>query len=294
MYGEDIPDADIYNFLGEFEEGTGTICEDEAQGLIFNKEKIRTYKNSYSKGSVKPRVVMLKHKKYQVYYKTFCPKWFAGESIPRDKGFMERLAVVHMIRGKPRGNIKKPSPKGKSELYRLRNKLLIWKIQRVGTRMTQIKTPYSGRDRELWEDFVNVFNGSKFLKKAVETVRSFVKQRQETITGSLEATVFRILVANLDGVSEIGSRTFWDILTYENPDLPGSFDPYNKRTFYPDGFTEKLTLNSLAVLLEDKFQGKKVPRIITSEGGRQCKITMYRFDKRVMKTLKSKYGIETS
>ena len=35
LYGTNIPAADVYNFLGTSEEGTGTIAEDEAQDISF-------------------------------------------------------------------------------------------------------------------------------------------------------------------------------------------------------------------------------------------------------------------
>ncbi len=135
LVSEDIPFADIYNFLGIDEEGTGTICEDEAQEMCRDRKKIRMYKSSYSKGSSKPIVIMTQNSKSQIYYKTFCAKWFAGETIPQDKGFLERLAVVHMIGGKPVKNIKRlVSESEKSSLSHLRNKLLIWKLQQLGTK----------------------------------------------------------------------------------------------------------------------------------------------------------------
>ena len=87
--GEDIPSADVYNFLGTDEEGTGTIAEDEAQELSRSYEKLRMYKSSYSKGSRKARIIGVDSLgKHQVFYKTFGPKWFAAERIPHDKGFL--------------------------------------------------------------------------------------------------------------------------------------------------------------------------------------------------------------
>ena len=54
LYSNDIPHADIYNFLGTGEESCGTISEDEAQDMWRDRNKIATYKNSYCRGSLKP------------------------------------------------------------------------------------------------------------------------------------------------------------------------------------------------------------------------------------------------
>ena len=127
--GEDIPMADIYNFLGKDEEACGTIAEDESQGLEPRDEKMRMYKSSYSKGSRKARILSADTSgKQQVFYHTFCLKWFAGERIPNDKGFLERLAVIHMISGIPESNIKRPSKDEIGKLSALRKKLLVWKL----------------------------------------------------------------------------------------------------------------------------------------------------------------------
>ena len=148
--GEDIPMADIYNFLGKDEEACGTIAEDEAQGLDPRGEKIRMYKGSYSKGSKKARILGADTSgKHQVFYHTFCSKWFAGEKIPNDKGFMERLAVIRMISGVPKSNIKRPSTEEIKELNSIRNRLLVWKLQNTETKIPCIESNFKNRDAEL-------------------------------------------------------------------------------------------------------------------------------------------------
>jgi hypothetical protein len=96
VVSEDWPYADIYNFLGTDEEGAGTIIEDEAQEMGKDRKKIRLYKGSYQKGSKKPIVIMTDKGRNQVFFNTFCCKWFGGETVPQDKGFRERLVIVYM------------------------------------------------------------------------------------------------------------------------------------------------------------------------------------------------------
>ena len=79
LYQTDLNYAGIYNFYGTQEEATGTIIEDEAQNLDSNKDKIRLYKNGYTRGS-RHAIVVGKDTghKHQIYYNTFGFKIFIG------------------------------------------------------------------------------------------------------------------------------------------------------------------------------------------------------------------------
>lgn len=290
MFSEDIPHANIYNFLGTDEEGTGTICEDEAQLLHKDGDKIRTYKSSYAKGSKKPRVIMTNNAKSQVFYNTFCAKWFAGERLPRDKGFMERLAVVHMVQGKPKSNIKRLTQKEQKRLDNIRKLLLMWKLQRIGRKPKVFDSGLTSRNQELWEDFLHVFVGTRFFAFAQDVVKHYTRQRRDTIEKSLEAKIFKILIGKLDEGNEVGSMSFWNTLTVGNPDLPGKLDGYTCRKFLPDEFDEELSPNVVSNILEDKFQGRKTART-KIHNGKQTKTTVYCFDEKILHKMKAKYGL---
>lgn len=292
LYGEDIPHADIYNFLGDDEEGTGTIAEDEAQEIWNDREKIRTYKNSYSKGSLKPRIVMTQNKKQQVYYKTFCPKWFAGEKVPQDKGFLERLAIVYMSEGFPPSNIKRASDKEKEQLQKLRNKLLIWKLQKVGTKFDHIESNLLGRDQELWEDFLSVVAKTKFYEKCKNVVSYYIKQRHATIQNSLEAKLLKLVLDKIGPDFELSFVAYWDYITNDNSELPGKLDERGSKTYYPDDYPNRITHNSLSKIFEYKFQGEKHQRKIRDSAGVQHQTTTYVFQKEILEKLISKYGIQ--
>jgi len=291
LISEDLPHADIYNFLGTEEEGTGTICEDEAQEMAKDREKIRTYKNSYSRGSSKPRVIMTNKGKYQVFYKTFCCKWFAGESVPQDKGFLERLVIVYMIGGQPDGNIKRATEKEKESLQELRKKLLFWKMQNIGKEFPRIYSWLEGRDQELWEDYLSIFSGTKYEELAKETAQYYLKQRHQTIKESLESVLFRILKPFLDKEKEIKSKQIWDIITTSDI-LPGKVDDRTNRTFYPDEMDVTITPNSLAKILQYKYQAKKIVRT-KSLNGRNKRTTYYVFNEKVLDILSKKYKIDS-
>jgi hypothetical protein len=292
LYGEDLPNADVYNFLGSDEEGTGTIAEDEAQELSKDREKIRTYKNSYSKGSNKARMLMLSNKKQQKFYKTFCPKWFAGEKIPQDKGFMERLAVIFMSEGEPRSNIKRVTDAEASELNELRNKLLIWKLQNIGKEVVRVDCGLKGRDQELWADFISVFHGTKYFEKCKNVVTFYVEQRQQSIHQSLEAKIFRLVLDKLNSDFQLNFVSLWDYIITENPILSGTVNEKTRKTFYPDDYPNQITHNSLAKIIEYKYQGIKVLKKYRDQSGIQHQTTMYSFNKDTINRLARKYGIQ--
>jgi hypothetical protein len=290
VVSEDWPHADVYNFLGTSEEGTGTICEDEAQEMAKDREKIRTYKNSYSKGSVKPRIIMTQNGRYQVFYKTFCCKWFAGETVPYDKGFLERLVIVYMLGGKPRGNLKSASFKEQMYLRKLRNKLLFWKMQNIGKDFLKTESGLSGRDAELWNDFLSIFHGTSFETQAKETSEFYLAQRRDSIKESIEAKIFRILKPLLDKSLEIESTQIWKMVT-NSDELPGKLDEHTGRTFYLDEMDRKLTHNSVSEIVRFKFQAKKKVRYEIIDGRRK-KTTSYIFEKDVVEFLSKKYHID--
>jgi len=289
--GEDIPMADIYNFLGKDEEACGTIAEDEAQGLDPRGEKMRMYKSSYAKGSKKARILGTDTPgKQQVFYNTFCQKWFAGEKIPNDKGFVERLAIIHMISGIPQSNIKRPSKNEVRDLNKLRNKLLIWKVQNIETKFQPINSNFKNRDAELWDDFLAVAHDTKYFDDAKKVADSYVKQRQDEIKNSFEAILFKIILTCLTSDGELKIMELWDHITNNNSELLGSLDEKTTKTFYPEEFGVKLTLNFLARTLEHTFHSKKKVRVI-KDGTRWRRETTYTFTRGIIDAFAYKYGI---
>lgn len=292
LYGEDIPNADIYNFLGTDEEATGTISEDEAQDITTNREKIRTYKNSYSRGSKKARIMNVdSQNKRQVFYKTFCFKLFAGELVPQDKGFKERLAILHMSEGLPKGNIKRLGEDEKKVLQLLRNGLLVWKVQNINKGLDKIDSGLEKRDQELWEDYLRVISGTKYYNEALTVVDFYTKQRHEGIWNSLEARIFKIVIKRLNENLGINLENFWLYIADKeqgDPELDGEL---LKQTFWPNDFPIKVTRNSLSRLFNEKFQAIRKQTHEVQADGKQHERTFYEFDSEICQKLAKKYNI---
>ena len=275
--------AGIYNTLGDDEEGAGTIAEDEAQNM--SKDKIDLYKDSYSKGKTVPRVrgVNFSH---VTYFNAFCCKWFAGTGTPDDDGLRERFAVVHMLGGMPEKNIKDvySDKELRQSLLILRNKMLVWKMQNIKNGFPKIKSSLDGRDRELWNAFLSLFNGTRFEEDAKKTSQYYLRQRHDAIQDRNEPKILSIIKPMIEENCKVSFRKMWDAIT-NSDELPGELD-VSKSTFHPH-FGEKITRNTLSKILIEKFHAEKL-----KDDGKRPKVTWYEFDMEVINILSKKYNIE--
>lgn len=292
LYSLDMTTPNVYQFLGQDEEGQGIIVEDEAQEIYRNSEKIRLYKGSYSRGSKIVRIVNTdSQNRTQMTYLSFGIKVFAGERLPQDKGLLERIAVVKMVEGIPDGNIKRLTEPEKQTLDRIRKECLVWKVQNYWGAIPEIATDLKNRDQELWEDFLRVASGTKFFERAQQVVKFYTAQRHESIRNSLEAKLLRIIINHLDENLEISIQTVWNFIqSPENYILTGK--PDGVQTFKLDEFAEKLSLHRIVILIKDKFFGVPIERNIKGDDGKYHEKTSYSFKHDVLLKLVNKYRIE--
>jgi len=254
-----------------------------------NKDKISMYTDSYSKGKTVPRVRGANFT-HMTYYKAFCCKWFSGTRTPDDGGLRERLVVVHMLGGKPERNIKDvySNKELRHPLQVLRNRMLFWKMKNIENGFPKIDSGLIDRDRELWNDFLSIFNATKFEEEAKKTAQYYLGQRHEAIKDRVEPKILTIIKPMLEKSLEIELFEIWNAII-ESDELPGALDG-SERTFYPH-FGDKITLNSLSHILTEKFHAKRRVRKETRNGKRK-KITYYVFDKEVIRILSEKYRID--
>jgi len=288
LYSNGLPHANIYNFYGTGEEACGVICEDECQDLWRDKDKIATYKNSYTRGSIKPIVLTTSNAKKQVYYKTYGLKLFAGENIPHDKGFKERLAIVHMVEGLPNGNAKKPTPEEKAKLNFLRIGLLYWKVHNITNGLENVTNELKNRDQELWEDFLRVAKDTDFEERARQVVEYYTNQRHEGIWNSIDAKLFKLVLSQLDSDLKLKMGVFWNNLKNNQDEIDGELDG---KTFYPHEYTQPISQNTLAELFRDKFQAKKETHWKVVDDKKR-RITQYVFNEDIIARLSHKYNVE--
>ena len=86
--------ANIYQYLGLGEEGIGTLCEDEANGIEENADKMEIAKRGYTKGYPGLRITLSPFGQTVDKVHTFCFKAYSAERAPdglKAKGFTQRL-----------------------------------------------------------------------------------------------------------------------------------------------------------------------------------------------------------
>ena len=292
MYGANIPYANIYNFLGKDEEGTGTIAEDEAGDISFQRDKIRLYKNSYFKGNKLP-VVDMNNGRKQLFYCTFGFKVFSGERLPFDKGFLERLAICFMMQGIPKKNIKKPSVEDVERFRKLRNKIIVWKLQNIEKGLGNTLSREVGRDEELYEDYLKIMSGTKYEEYGEKAVAYFVGQRHDRIWNSTEANIFRLVLKVIKANNEVIFQDLWNAFL-EGSEITVEQD---KGSYVDRDTGQRITQNFLAKILEEKFRGTKTVSIefYKDRDGKQKqkRVTSYLLDEKDLVELSKKYNIES-
>jgi hypothetical protein len=107
MMSSGMTAANVYQFLGSREEGIGTICEDEADNIDEDREKMKVHKNGYTTGFPYHRTDTSSGRQ-QLKFNTFCFKAFAAEKLPdsvKAKGFKQRIIELPCVYGSPKYDI---------------------------------------------------------------------------------------------------------------------------------------------------------------------------------------------
>ena len=106
LFDTSITPANIYNFLGQSEEGQGIILEDEIDSIEEQEDKMRIYKAGYVSGAKVTRIYDTPNgakSKRQQRYNTYCFKAFSSERQPsyKGRGFAERIFTIKCSPGNP-------------------------------------------------------------------------------------------------------------------------------------------------------------------------------------------------
>jgi hypothetical protein len=128
--------ANYYTFLGDIQEGQGTIAEDEADNIGYDADKQRILKTGYASGGNVPKVEFNKNGvRKQSSYLTFSHKWLSMEELPHEKsirGIIDRSFIHKFVIGQVQHNIKDILKDKNSGLYKqlihLRKLLIAFKM----------------------------------------------------------------------------------------------------------------------------------------------------------------------
>ena len=110
LFDVNVTAANIYNFLGQFEEGQGIMLEDEMDNIEEQDDNMRIYKTGYVSGAQVTRMYDSSDGnkgKGQQRYNTFCFKAFSSERQQdyKAKGFSERIFLIKCTPGSPQYDI---------------------------------------------------------------------------------------------------------------------------------------------------------------------------------------------
>jgi hypothetical protein len=241
----DLNAANIYQFLGDKEEGQGTLCEDEADRIDEDRLKMAIEKNGYIKGFPVARTDTSFGRK-QLKLNTFCWKAFAAESFPDPtiaKGFIQRCIEIQCSFGNPKLDITEvTNPAGETEfqhlldeLNEMRNTLLMVRLLHFHSTIPDIKLNIKGREKQLFKPVIRIFQKTDVLSELLPVVRNYVIQKREANFSTLHAFLYRAikdLIRNQDS-TRLESHIIWGYIrsNLQGAEVPGKPLSYDTSEF---------------------------------------------------------------
>jgi hypothetical protein len=199
MASSGLSAANIYTFLGSWEEAMGTIAEDEADDIDETHDKMKVYKNGSRKG--KPyHKIDLSSGRIQGRFFTFCFKAAAAERLPDPEkagGLIQRIMTINCKSGSPKYDISEvTNPMGDSELEELHRELdhvhkllLIYRMMHFHKKISDIYINLKNREKQLFKPLLRIFQGTRIQSTLVDILTEFVnKKRRENVDSLLAFT----------------------------------------------------------------------------------------------------------
>lgn len=267
-----VTTANIYQYLGEFEEGQGTIIEDEADDIDKKEDKMRIYKVGYKKGTKIPRMDISNGRNQHAYY-TFGFKVFAAERQLNSldaKGLNDRIFYLHCYPGKPKHYIKdilenagdSRHEEMKKELEAVRNMLFLFRLLHFNDSFPDVQTNITNRNRELAISLIKLFNNTEALQEAIlPTLSKMLTDKQGRKIETLEARLFGLILERIEATTggQVLSKDIWESFKSVTE---GEADRNNPTVYITTEFG-RVTQSKVAAILKDRFGAKKVH----AEGG---------------------------
>jgi hypothetical protein len=293
MTSTGITAPNIYAFYGGREEGIGTICEDEANDLDQNEDKMKFYKNGYTKNHPVFRQDENSNEnggRIPRKYYTFGWKAFAAEQLPDSVislGFLQRVIVLKCVYGFPQYDITEvTNPMGDEdftdllqELEETRNLLFIYRLLHHDDKFPNIKLDLTGREKQLFKPILRLFQKTKTQKELEPIISDYINDRRAGNVDSLHAYLYKVIteLIKIHGY-QLTNKQIWTKITQ---DLEGEF-MYNGNTSFMSADFGKLTQNKITSRCREVFGGKP---------SRDMKNRGHIFDEKKLKQLESLYNL---
>jgi hypothetical protein len=288
----DTTAANIYRHLGSVQEGQGTICEDEADNLDEDGDRMRVYKMGYTKGFRVPRNDKEANGELnQNGYFTYGWKAFAAERQPDSttaKGFASRVIPIGCLTGLPKYDISEIlSPADDDlfvrlhdQLFEVRNLLFSYSLLHCFDKIQNINLNITNREKQLFKPLIRLFQGTETQGYLFKIASHFVNERRKQNVDSLLAFLYKILNDMVkEDNQEIGSGLIWDTIKVS---LDGSDIP-NKPMSYESTEYGTLSQKVIIQMIKDNFKSTSPTR---TEKQRSLK-----FSRTVLNQLSDKYEV---
>jgi hypothetical protein len=243
MLSSSMTAANIYQFLGSSEEGLGTICEDEADNIDEDHDKMRIYKNGYTTGIPVFRTdISSVSGRNQLRLNTFCFKAFAAEKLPdstKARGFNQRVVPLPCTYGFPKYDISEVvNPAGDEEyqqlldeLLEVHNTLLVYRLLHFKNKIPNIQLNIENREKQLFKPVIRVFQNTETLNELLPVISKYVSQKRESNANTLHAFLYRTVkeLTEAQNTYELESSLIWNTITdllhgSDIPNKPLSFE----------------------------------------------------------------------
>jgi hypothetical protein len=260
----DVTAPNIYQFLGNKEEGQGTLCIDEADNIDASHELMSISKNGYTKGFRVARIDTSSGRKQYGFF-TFGFKAFAAERLPdsvKAKGFNQRTISLPCIYGIPQYDISEIlNPAGEQEhqalldeLNETRNTLLIYRLLHHNDNIPDIKLNLNGREKQLFKPILRIFQNTQIQNELLPIISKYISDRRESNCNSLYAFLYKVIkdLIKAQDTSELESNLIWNTITDL---LPGDSIP-NKKLSYESTEFGMLSQKGIVEILIQIFGAK--------------------------------------
>lgn len=265
-----ISPANIYNFLGQDEEGQGIILEDEIDDIEEQPEKMKIYKSGYTRGSKVTRMYDssasgVNKSKPQKRFNTYSFKAYTSERQPgvyKAKGFVERIFPIQCTAGNPLFDILEVVNDAGDNKYKklireledLRKLLLIFRIMHYDEPIPDLNLSIKNREKQLCKPLIRLFQDTNVLKDILDSLSKFIADKRNRKLNSLDSFIYSIVkdLAKENNGYRLTNEDIWEIACT----LPGNAIPSKPHSYQTNEFgTVSKTL--ISRICEDKFGAKR-------------------------------------
>lgn len=269
--------ANYYTFLGDIQEGQGTIAEDEADDIGEDKDKQRILKTGYASGGTVPKIEFSRNgTRSQKPYLTFCHKWLAMEEIPDERkirGTLDRSFIFKFLAGEVRYNIKDIFQDENSVLFDtikdLRKTLFVFKFLHQSYKFEDININIKNRNAELTKPLLRLFKNSQSFEQIRKSLSTLIKEKSQLKSNSTEAKIFEALADLISDNYREGNDSYqftneqvFDAVKKTMEGLENQYDGTYSTFITPDG--QFISKKKIKQILVSKFNA--VPDKINVNG----------------------------